>query len=200
MALMALFCPQCTSTTWASCTETSRWVAVGQGAGGWGGGGVSLNPQHGEATSAAVSFQMENILLDERGKSLVGTPWGHPICGDTLLTGTPSLCVPTWCLAPQGISSSLTSAFPGTCSGASEPTQSVAPCSTWVRGPVLGGLHWGAQTPRCSPTLLTAPEVLSGGPYSHAADWWSLGVLLFALASGEVRITKWEDRDTSGRP
>ncbi|KQK81156.1 putative serine/threonine-protein kinase F31E3.2-like protein [Amazona aestiva] len=33
-----------------------------------------------------------------------------------------------------------------------------------------------------------APEVLSGGPYSHAADWWSLGVLLFALASGEFPV------------
>lgn len=33
---------------------------------------------------------MENILLDERGKSLVGTPWGHsikwghPVNGNTL--------------------------------------------------------------------------------------------------------------------
>lgn len=32
-----------------------------------------------------------------------------------------------------------------------------------------------------------APEVLSGGPYSHAADWWSLGILLFALVTGKVR-------------
>uniref|UniRef100_A0A672K1U5 Ribosomal protein S6 kinase related a n=1 Tax=Sinocyclocheilus grahami TaxID=75366 RepID=A0A672K1U5_SINGR len=32
-----------------------------------------------------------------------------------------------------------------------------------------------------------APEVLSGGPYSHAADWWSLGVLLYALTTGGVR-------------
>lgn len=39
MALMALSCPQCTSTTWASCTETSRWVAAGLGGWrmGWGG-------------------------------------------------------------------------------------------------------------------------------------------------------------------
>ncbi|XP_053817466.1 ribosomal protein S6 kinase-related protein isoform X1 [Vidua chalybeata] len=88
----------------------------------------------------------------------------------------------------EGTSSSRISASPGTCSGASEPTQSVAPCSTWVRGAVLGGLCWGAQTPRCSPSLPTAPEVLSGGPYSHAADWWSLGVLLFALASGEFPV------------
>lgn len=32
-----------------------------------------------------------------------------------------------------------------------------------------------------------APEVLSGGPYNHMADWWSLGILLFALATGKVR-------------
>lgn len=32
-----------------------------------------------------------------------------------------------------------------------------------------------------------APEVLSGGPYNHTADWWSLGVLLFSLATGKVR-------------
>ncbi|CAJ0958211.1 unnamed protein product [Ranitomeya imitator] len=33
-----------------------------------------------------------------------------------------------------------------------------------------------------------APEVLSGGPYSHSADWFSFGVLLFALASGEFPV------------
>lgn len=32
-----------------------------------------------------------------------------------------------------------------------------------------------------------APEVLSGGPYSHAADWWSMGILLFSLVTGKVR-------------
>ncbi|MEQ2206433.1 hypothetical protein XENOCAPTIV_029284, partial [Xenoophorus captivus] len=30
------------------------------------------------------------------------------------------------------------------------------------------------------------PEVLSGGPYNHAADWWSLGILLFTLATGKL--------------
>lgn len=130
----------------------------GSGAEGWRmGWGVFLNPQHGEATSVAVSFQMENILLDERGKSLVGIPWGHSICRDTLSMGTPSLCVPTWCLAPQGISSSPTLAFPGTCSGASEPTQSVAPCSTWVRGPALGGCAGGHRPPGAHP-LSSQPQ------------------------------------------
>lgn len=36
-------------------------------------------------------------------------------------------------------------------------------------------------------SVSSAPEVLSGGPYNHAADWWSLGILLFALATGKVR-------------
>lgn len=53
-----------------------------------------------------------------------------------------------------------------------------------------GGCDGGARTPPGThPLIPAAPEVLSGGPYSHTADWWSLGVLLFALASGEVRTT-----------
>ncbi|KAM4795263.1 ribosomal protein S6 kinase-related protein isoform 3-T3 [Rhinophrynus dorsalis] len=41
-----------------------------------------------------------------------------------------------------------------------------------------------------------APEVLSGGPYSHAADWWSLGVLLFALVTGEFPVAPEKDHVT----
>ncbi|XP_025903711.1 uncharacterized serine/threonine-protein kinase SgK494 [Nothoprocta perdicaria] len=40
----------------------------------------------------------------------------------------------------------------------------------------------------CGTLHYMAPEVLSGGPYGHAADWWSLGVLLFALASGKFPV------------
>ncbi|KAL7976092.1 hypothetical protein Chor_009770 [Crotalus horridus] len=36
--------------------------------------------------------------------------------------------------------------------------------------------------------LVLAPEVLRGGPYAHAADWWSLGVLLFAMATGQFPV------------
>lgn len=34
--------------------------------------------------------------------------------------------------------------------------------------------------------LYLAPEVLSGGPYNHAADWWSLGITLLSLVTGKV--------------
>ncbi|XP_053543341.1 ribosomal protein S6 kinase-related protein isoform X3 [Ictalurus punctatus] len=38
----------------------------------------------------------------------------------------------------------------------------------------------------CGTIQYMAPEVLTGGPYSHAADWWSLGILLYTLAAGEL--------------
>lgn len=40
----------------------------------------------------------------------------------------------------------------------------------------------------CGTLQYMAPEVLSGGPYSHSADWWSLGVLLFTLAAGQFPV------------
>ncbi|KAI6074344.1 putative serine/threonine-protein kinase SgK494 [Aix galericulata] len=54
--------------------------------------------------------------------------------------------------------------------------------------PPPGGAAGDTPTPAAHPLIPSAPEVLSGGPYSHAADWWSLGVLLFALASGEFPV------------
>ncbi|XP_012730014.2 ribosomal protein S6 kinase-related protein [Fundulus heteroclitus] len=40
----------------------------------------------------------------------------------------------------------------------------------------------------CGTIQYMAPEVLSGGPYGHAADWWSLGILLFSLVAGEFPV------------
>uniref|UniRef100_A0A4W2G1B3 Bridge-like lipid transfer protein family member 2 n=1 Tax=Bos indicus x Bos taurus TaxID=30522 RepID=A0A4W2G1B3_BOBOX len=40
----------------------------------------------------------------------------------------------------------------------------------------------------CGTLQYMAPEVLSGGPYNHAADWWSLGVLLFSLSTGKFPV------------
>uniref|UniRef100_A0A3B3IG37 Ribosomal protein S6 kinase related b n=1 Tax=Oryzias latipes TaxID=8090 RepID=A0A3B3IG37_ORYLA len=37
-------------------------------------------------------------------------------------------------------------------------------------------------------TIQYMPEVLSGGPYNHAADWWSLGILLFSLTTGKFPV------------
>lgn len=44
-------------------------------------------PWHGGPTPELVLFQMENILLDERGEGLVALAWGHPVHGVT-----PSSC------------------------------------------------------------------------------------------------------------
>ncbi|XP_045427052.1 ribosomal protein S6 kinase-related protein isoform X3 [Pipistrellus kuhlii] len=45
----------------------------------------------------------------------------------------------------------------------------------------------------CGTLQYMAPEVLRGGPYNHAADWWSLGVLLFSLATGEFPVAAERD-------
>ncbi|XP_061595189.1 ribosomal protein S6 kinase-related protein [Cololabis saira] len=41
----------------------------------------------------------------------------------------------------------------------------------------------------CGTIQYMAPEVLSGGPYNHAADWWSLGILLFSLVTGKFPVS-----------
>ncbi|KAG8008607.1 hypothetical protein GBF38_019841, partial [Nibea albiflora] len=45
----------------------------------------------------------------------------------------------------------------------------------------------------CGTIQYMAPEVLSGGPYNHAADWWSLGILLFSLVTGKFPVTPESD-------
>ncbi|XP_076792338.1 ribosomal protein S6 kinase-related protein isoform X7 [Arvicanthis niloticus] len=58
-------------------------------------------------------------------------------------------------------------------------------------------LSQGAQAYTICGTLqYMAPEVLSGGPYNHTADWWSLGVLLFSLATGKFPVAAERDHVT----
>ncbi|XP_077021454.1 ribosomal protein S6 kinase-related protein isoform X2 [Tamandua tetradactyla] len=45
----------------------------------------------------------------------------------------------------------------------------------------------------CGTLQYMAPEVLSGGPYNHAADWWSLGIVLFSLATGKFPVSAERD-------
>ncbi|XP_053131483.1 ribosomal protein S6 kinase-related protein isoform X2 [Hemicordylus capensis] len=55
-------------------------------------------------------------------------------------------------------------------------------------------LPWGKRAYTICGTLqYMAPEVLSGGPYAHSADWWSMGVLLFALANGKFPVAPEKD-------
>ncbi|XP_062417199.1 ribosomal protein S6 kinase-related protein [Pungitius pungitius] len=48
----------------------------------------------------------------------------------------------------------------------------------------------------CGTIQYMAPEVLSGGPYNHAADWWSFGVMLFSLVTGEFPLPAESDHST----
>uniref|UniRef100_A0A8D0DNR4 Ribosomal protein S6 kinase related n=1 Tax=Salvator merianae TaxID=96440 RepID=A0A8D0DNR4_SALMN len=58
-------------------------------------------------------------------------------------------------------------------------------------------LPWGERAYTICGTLqYMAPEVLRGGPYAHASDWWSVGVLLFALADGKFPVAPEKDHVT----
>uniref|UniRef100_A0A3B4UA72 Ribosomal protein S6 kinase related n=1 Tax=Seriola dumerili TaxID=41447 RepID=A0A3B4UA72_SERDU len=48
----------------------------------------------------------------------------------------------------------------------------------------------------CGTIQYMAPEVLSGGPYNHASDWWSLGIMLFSLVTGEFPVPAEPDHST----
>jgi len=46
--------------------------------------------------------------------------------------------------------------------------------------------------------LLIAPEVLYGQEYDHSADWWTLGILMYALLMGEFPINGPRDHREMG--
>ncbi|XP_078537233.1 ribosomal protein S6 kinase-related protein [Lissotriton helveticus] len=55
-------------------------------------------------------------------------------------------------------------------------------------------LHYGERAYTICGTLqYMAPEVLQGGPYNHSVDWWSMGVLLYALAVGKFPVAPEKD-------
>uniref|UniRef100_A0A3B4H189 Ribosomal protein S6 kinase related b n=1 Tax=Pundamilia nyererei TaxID=303518 RepID=A0A3B4H189_9CICH len=77
------------------------------------------------------------------------------------------------------------------------PLPSVEPSNIWVRKtstlnlPCSSSHHscrcWDLEAFRAY-LIMFYWEVLSGGPYNHAADWWSLGILLFSLATGKFPV------------
>ncbi|RNA30920.1 serine threonine- kinase [Brachionus plicatilis] len=45
----------------------------------------------------------------------------------------------------------------------------------------------------CGTIQYMAPEILSVEPYDHSVDWWSLGILVYALISGEYPLNAAKD-------
>lgn len=45
----------------------------------------------------------------------------------------------------------------------------------------------------CGTIQYMGPEILSVEPYTHAVDWWSLGILIYALLSGEYPLNAAKD-------
>eukprot|EP00064_Thunnus_orientalis_P024489 superscaffoldBa00010582_g24784 len=77
--------------------------------------------------------------------------------------------------------------------GALEQSKEEVIIQRQLKHPYIHNLQECWQTKR---HLFITPEVLSGGPYNHAADWWSLGIMLFSLVTGEFPVPAEPDHST----
>lgn len=44
----------------------------------------------------------------------------------------------------------------------------------------------------CGTVEYMAPEIVQGRGHDKAADWWSVGILLFEMLTGKVRCMSWK--------
>jgi serine/threonine protein kinase len=55
-------------------------------------------------------------------------------------------------------------------------------------GEIEERIHDPRATSRCGTVCYMAPEVLHREEYDYKADWWSLGICVYAMLQGGVRI------------